>query len=613
MILLLFSVGLLLVLLPNLAAAISPISVKGTKLYDQDGNQFFVRGVAYSPPAGDLDPLLDTKQCETDAGLMQKAGINTVYVYTVDNEQDHDGCMKAFANHGIYVWLQLGDFPRSTKTTQDKPQWTLSVYAKWTETLDAFALYPNILAFGIGQETIPEPGVATKVAPSLKAAARDLHAFRIARGYRPIPLSYSAADIDSLRLITAQYLTCDDPSSPSSSSSSSSASPSNRTTSSIDLLGLNLFEDASCSLTTWKSLYQSLRSLPLPIPVVLSEAGCRPSSDDPSSPRTFAEVARALSPTYQDVFSGASVFEWTMHDTGFGIAEYADDRGAGEVPSTTAADFEVLASLFGEAAKTATGTPAGEYTPVARTVAAACPTMDEARGWLVPGGAALPVIEGLEVGTVTVKTTVTAATGNHGIAATGEVDVGSSGGEGTGSGGLSTGAIAGIAIGCVLLAALAVSAAALLCIRRQRRKREAEEDTDLQVVENAQYYPPHQRPPSYVYPTGKFELPTHAHAATEIGSSQTSLSTAAAAAAGGWKFPMMQGQWQGQGLGGRDDSPTVMTELPEKAWRRNTQHELEDSSLGTGTMELSRIGTGTMGTMGTWKVSPVSQGNNLYI
>jgi hypothetical protein len=26
------------------AASISPISVKGTKLYDDDGNQFFVRG-----------------------------------------------------------------------------------------------------------------------------------------------------------------------------------------------------------------------------------------------------------------------------------------------------------------------------------------------------------------------------------------------------------------------------------------------------------------------------------------------------------------------------------------------------------------------------------------
>jgi hypothetical protein len=52
---------------------------------------------------------------------MKKAGINTLYVYTVNSEQDHDGCMKAFADQGIYVWLQLGDFPRVTEPVRRRP------------------------------------------------------------------------------------------------------------------------------------------------------------------------------------------------------------------------------------------------------------------------------------------------------------------------------------------------------------------------------------------------------------------------------------------------------------------------------------------------------------
>jgi hypothetical protein len=128
---------LLLSLASSLVGALSPISVKGTRLYDNDGNQFFIKGtltfapryilchlsltwrtrhagVSYIPRSSGSDPLLDTRQCQIDAAVMRKASINTVYVYVVDSQQSHDGCMKAFADQGIYVWLLLGDFPRAT-------------------------------------------------------------------------------------------------------------------------------------------------------------------------------------------------------------------------------------------------------------------------------------------------------------------------------------------------------------------------------------------------------------------------------------------------------------------------------------------------------------------
>jgi hypothetical protein len=61
---------------------------------------------------------VDATQCKTDAELMKKAGINTIYVYQVDPEKGHDACMQAFANQGIYVWLVLGHFPRVTSSVR---------------------------------------------------------------------------------------------------------------------------------------------------------------------------------------------------------------------------------------------------------------------------------------------------------------------------------------------------------------------------------------------------------------------------------------------------------------------------------------------------------------
>ncbi len=107
--------------------ALTPISIKGTKLYDDTGNQFFIKGapssvphhlaehdangfpgVAYSGSESPVvDLLLDTDQCQIDAGLMKTLGVNTIRVYYVDSTKNHDGCMQAFASQGIYVWLEL--------------------------------------------------------------------------------------------------------------------------------------------------------------------------------------------------------------------------------------------------------------------------------------------------------------------------------------------------------------------------------------------------------------------------------------------------------------------------------------------------------------------------
>ncbi|KAK3299505.1 Glucanosyltransferase-domain-containing protein [Chaetomium fimeti] len=546
--------------------ALSPISVKGTKLYDDDGTQFFVKGVSYIPLNGDFDPLVDVEQCQIDAALMNKAGINTIYVYTVDSTQDHDACMKAFADKGIYIWLQLGDFPRVSSPTEEPPQWTLSLFAAWSEALDAFAGYDNTLAFGIGQETITENSTSTRIAPALKAAARDLRAFRTARGYRAIPLAYSAADAPALRLLTAQYLTCDN------------AATSADNAASIDLLGLNIFEPDSCTATAWEALRDDLRDLPLAVPVVVSETGCLPAA----AARNFSDVARVLTAgAFREVFSGASVFEWARQETTeFGVVRYGAE-GKGE-PEKLLPAYTSLSSVF-KAAASVTGTPAAQYTPAASRSGAAglaCPTLDEAAGWLVDGAAALPSIEGLQIGTVTVKTTVTAGEGGGratGGAGQGQGQVGGGDGGDGGGGELSTGAIAGITVGAVI-GVLVVATAILVCLRRRRRA-VAPEGEGIQVVQHF------KRPRSYWYPAGKVELPAQNMAALEMdGSLHSSASTAPV-----WKFPLQDG---------RDDSPTV-TEVPEKTWQRTTHYELDGNHMPS-------MGDGAQ--TGTWRVSPLTPG-----
>lgn len=88
--------------------AIATISAKGAKFFTSDGNQFFVKGIAYQLLPD--DPLIDNTQCGLDAKLMKSIGTNSIRVYHVDPSGDHDDCMKTFEDAGIYVWLDLDTF-----------------------------------------------------------------------------------------------------------------------------------------------------------------------------------------------------------------------------------------------------------------------------------------------------------------------------------------------------------------------------------------------------------------------------------------------------------------------------------------------------------------------
>jgi Glucanosyltransferase len=65
-------------------------------------------GVAYQLIAD--DPLINTTQCQLDATLMKELGANAIRVYHVDPLADHTGCMRAFADAGIYLFVDMDSF-----------------------------------------------------------------------------------------------------------------------------------------------------------------------------------------------------------------------------------------------------------------------------------------------------------------------------------------------------------------------------------------------------------------------------------------------------------------------------------------------------------------------
>ena len=65
-------------------------------------------GIAYQLTPD--DPLVNTAQCKRDIVRMSELGTNAVRVYHVDASADHQGCMTALADAGIYVFVDLDTF-----------------------------------------------------------------------------------------------------------------------------------------------------------------------------------------------------------------------------------------------------------------------------------------------------------------------------------------------------------------------------------------------------------------------------------------------------------------------------------------------------------------------
>ncbi len=191
------------------ATELEPITVTGNAFF-KGKDRFYVRGVDYQPggASGNVDPLADTKVCMPDIVKFKKLGVNVIRVYSTDNTLDHDECMNALADAGIYVVLDANNPKYSINREHPAPSYNAVYLQSVFATIDAFAKYSNTMAFFSGNEVIHDLKNTTLAARYVKATDRDMRAYIKARKYRKMLVGYSAADVTTNRMQTAAYFNC---------------------------------------------------------------------------------------------------------------------------------------------------------------------------------------------------------------------------------------------------------------------------------------------------------------------------------------------------------------------------------------------------------------------
>lgn len=139
-------------------------------------------------------------------------------------------------------------------------------------------------------------------APYLLAAVADLKAYRDAKGYRPIPIGYSATDSAPLRPMLQDYLAC-------------RSNASER----LDFFSLNSYEwcgsQPSYETSGYMALQQSFENYP--VPVFFSETGC-----NTVPPRDFSDQIAIFGANMSETWSGAIIYEWIEEMNHYGLISY---------------------------------------------------------------------------------------------------------------------------------------------------------------------------------------------------------------------------------------------------------------------------------------------------
>ena len=244
--------------------------------------------------------------------------------------------------------------------------------------MDEFQQFDNVAGFFVGNEVIAKNDQSL-AAPYIKAAARDMKAYRDSKKYRNIPIGYSAADIAELRPALQNYLACGE-----------------NTNESIDFFGLNAYE--WCGNNNMQtSGYDILNSYVANynIPIFFSETGC-----NTVRPRDFADQSAILGPDMNELWSGTIVYEWIQETNDYGLISYGPPLSPTAVgeniedgytrkgkPTPVVPDFKNLQTQW--ASMKPTGIKESDYSP--SLTPPACPS-STAGGWLVDGNVALPTV-----------------------------------------------------------------------------------------------------------------------------------------------------------------------------------------------------------------------------
>lgn len=301
------------------------------------------------------DPIADTAGCKRDIAYFKQLGLNAIRVYTVDNTASHDDCMNALADAGIYLILDVNTPKYSLNRADPNPSYNAVYLQSIFATIDKFANYTNTLAFFSGNEVINDPSTSA-AAPYVKAVTRDMRQYIRNRGYREIPVGYSAADVAENRLEMAQYMNC--------------GSDDERS----DFFAFNDYswcDPSSFTTSGWDQKVKNFTGYGLPI--FLSEYGCNTNT------RKFEEVASLYSTDMTSVYSGGLVYEYSQEASNYGLVEINGNS------VSTLPDFDALGSALSK-----TSSPSGNGGYNATGGASNCPSYSSPN-WLVRGDS-LPAI-----------------------------------------------------------------------------------------------------------------------------------------------------------------------------------------------------------------------------
>ena len=207
-----------------------------------------------------------------------------------------------------------------------------------------------------------------------------MKAYRDSKGYRDIPIGYSAADIAYNRPMLQNYFAC-------------GTNDSER----LDFFALNTYSwcgsESSYTVAGYDQRVEEAKSLN--IPIFISETGC-----NKPQPRTFEDQS-AIFGEMASVYNGAIVYEWIQEANDYGIISYGPETD----PTNTAAldgftrsgtptpknpDFSNLSNQW--KTLTASSTKKADYNPT--LTPPACPSYmsNSASQWQVSGNVALPTI-----------------------------------------------------------------------------------------------------------------------------------------------------------------------------------------------------------------------------